>query len=190
MFRALLVILIAGCWTIAPLSAADKPVKVFILAGQSNMEGKAPNELFEHQATDAKTKDLFAHLRRDNQWVERDDVFIKYLNRKGPLTIGYGSPGRTGAELEFGTMLGDHFEEPVLLVKAAWGGHALYKQFRSPSAAYPADEVLQKELRQAQERVQKNNEKNQKNDPLPTREDIKRDYGASYRAMLKEVQEV
>lgn len=175
---------------LAPLCAAEKPVKVFILAGQSNMEGKAPNDLFTHQATDAKTKDLFAHLRRDNQWIERDDVFIKYFDRKGPLTIGYGSPGRTGAELEFGTVMGDHFEEPVVLVKAAWGGHALYKQFRSPSAAYPADEVLQKELRQAQERVQKNNEKNQKNDPLPTLEDIKKDYGVSYRALLKEVREV
>ena len=26
-----------------------RPVKVFILAGQSNMEGKAPNALLEHQ---------------------------------------------------------------------------------------------------------------------------------------------
>ena len=46
------------------LQAADGPktVKVFILAGQSNMEGKAPNALLDHQATDGKTKDLFAHL--------------------------------------------------------------------------------------------------------------------------------
>lgn len=188
--RSLLALLLLVVLPLTPLCAAEKPVKVFILAGQSNMEGKAPNDLFTHQATDAKTKDLFAHLRRDNQWIERDDVFIKYFARKGPLTIGYGSPGRTGAELEFGTVMGDHFEEPVVLVKAAWGGHALYKQFRSPSAAYPADEVLQKELRQAQERVQKNNEKNQKNDPLPTLEDIKKDYGVSYRALLKEVREV
>ena len=39
--------------------AAEKPVKIFILAGQSNMEGKAPNALLDHQATDAKTKDVF-----------------------------------------------------------------------------------------------------------------------------------
>ena len=50
--------------------------------------------------------------------------------------------------------------------------------------------MLQKELRQAQERVQKNNEKNSKNDPLPTLEDIKKDYGTSYRNLLKEVQDV
>ncbi len=47
-----------------PALAADQPVKVFILAGQSNMEGKAPDTHFEHQAADAKTKDLFAHLRK------------------------------------------------------------------------------------------------------------------------------
>ncbi len=173
-----------------PLDAAEKTIKVFILAGQSNMEGKAPNELLEHQAAAAKTKDLFSHLRKDGRWMERDDVFMKYLDRHGPLTIGYGSPGRTGSELEFGTVMGNHFEEPVLLIKTAWGGHSLYKLFRSPSAEYPSEDVLQKELSQAQERVQKDNEKNKKSDPLPTLDDIKRDYGSSYRHMLQEVRDV
>ena len=119
---------VAACLLVSmPLRAADKPVKVFILAGQSNMEGKAPNALLDHQATDPKTRDLFAHLRKDDKWIVRDDVFIKFLDRKGPLTIGYGSPGRTGVELEFGTVMGNHFEEPVILIKAAWGGHSLYK---------------------------------------------------------------
>ena len=72
---------------------AAGPVKVFILAGQSNMEGKAPNALLNYQAEAPQTKDLFAHLRKDGQWIVRDDVFIKFLDRKGPLTIGYGSPG-------------------------------------------------------------------------------------------------
>ena len=36
------------------------PVKVFILAGQSNMEGKAQNKLLDYQATDPRTKDFFA----------------------------------------------------------------------------------------------------------------------------------
>src|SRR5690606_30052450 len=111
-------------------------------------------------------------------------------NRKGPLTVGYGSPGRTGLELEFGTVMGNHLEEPVILIKAAWGGHSLYKLFRSPSAEFPASEVLEKELKQAQDKVTQNNEKNNKSDPLPTMEDIKRDYGSSYRAMMDEVREV
>jgi alpha-galactosidase len=181
-----------AAWLLASTAvhAADKPVKVFILAGQSNMEGKAPNTLLDHQATDAKTRDLFTHLRKGDQWAVRDDVYIKYLNRKGPLTVGYGSPGRTGVELEFGTVVGDHFDEPVVLVKAAWGGHSLFKLFRSPSAGMPAPEVLQKELAQAQDRVKKNNEKNKKNDPLPTMADIKKPYGSSYRNMMAEVKDV
>jgi hypothetical protein len=178
--------------SLAALHAADtlKPDKVFVLAGQSNMEGKAPNALLDHQATDTKTKDLFTHLRKDDKWIMRDDVFIKFLDRKGPLTIGYGSPGRTGVELDFGTMMGNYFEEPTILIKAAWGGHSLYKIFRSPSTGYPAEEILQKELKQAQERVTKANEKNKKNDPLPTLEEIKRPYGSSYRNMMAEVKDV
>ena len=165
---------------------AQRTVKVFVLAGQSNMEGKAQNVLLEHQASDAKTADLFAHLRKDDEWIVRDDVHIRYGDRHGGLTIGYGSPGRTGIELEFGTRMGDHFKEPVLLIKTAWGGHSLYKLFRSPSAGLP-DELLQADLEKAQENVRKQNEKNGKDGPLPTLDDIKQDYGKSYRNMLAEV---
>lgn len=169
--------------------ADEKTVKVFILAGQSNMEGKAKNTLLDHQATDEKTKASFAHLRKDDKWIVRDDTFIKYLNRNGGLTIGYGSPGRTGVELEFGTVVGDHFDEPVLLIKTAWGGHSLVKLFRSPSAGLPSDELLAAELENAQKQVKKRNEKNNKNDPLPTMKDITSKYGSSYREMMKEVDE-
>ena len=190
MVRLLTVCLVASLLVASPVLAADKPVKVFILAGQSNMEGKAPNTLLDHQATDAQTKELFAHLRRDDQWAVRDDVFVKFLERHGPLTVGYGSPGRTGVELEFGTVMGNHFAEPVILIKAAWGGHSLYKMFRSPSAGLPAVAVLEEELKRAQDRVRQNNEKNKRNDSLPTMEAIKKDYGSSYRQMLAEVKDV
>jgi len=174
----------------AAARAAGKPVKVFLLAGQSNMEGKAKNSLLEHQATDGKTKALFEHLRKDGKWIVRDDVFIKFLRRHGGLTIGYGSRDRTGVELEFGTVMGDHFDEPVVLIKAAWGGHSLYKLFRPPSAGLPGDEYLKAELEKAQTRVKKNNEKRKRNDPLPTMDDIKKPYGSSYRNMMAEVKEV
>lgn len=190
MAQILSVPIIACLLLTPPVSAAEKPVKVFILAGQSNMEGKAPNSLLEHQATDAKTRNLFAHLRKEGNWIIRDDVWIKFLNRKGPLTIGYGSPGRTGIELEFGTVVGDHFEEPVVLIKAAWGGHSLYKHFRPPSAGLPPDEVLDKELEQARANIKKNNERNKKSIPLPNLADIKSVYGSSYRNMLAEVKDV
>lgn len=185
-----LFVLVAGLPYRANLEAAEDTVKVFILAGQSNMEGKAVNTLFDHQAKDSKTKDIFAHLRKGDDWAVREDVFIKFLNRKGALTIGYGSPGKTGAELEFGYMMGEHFEEPVILVKTAWGGHSLFKMFRSPSAGLPAKEKLQTLLENAQANVERNNKKNDRNDPLPTMKDIKEPFGSSYRNMMSEVKDV
>ena len=185
---AFMLVAFAGTGQLA--TAAEKPVKVFILAGQSNMEGKAKNTLLDHQATDGKTKALFEHLRKDGKWIVRDDVFIKFLNRHGGLTIGYGSPSRTGAELEFGTVVGDKFNEPVILIKAAWGGHSLYKLFRSPSAGYPSDDFLQKELDKAIKRTQNNNKKKNRNDPWPTMDNIKEPYGKSYRNMMAEVKDV
>jgi alpha-galactosidase len=189
MLRFLLVVGLSALLPAVSVWAAEKPVRVFILAGQSNMEGKARNALLDYQATDAKTRDLFAHLRKDDQWIVRNDVFIKFLDRSGPLTVGFGSPGCTGVELEFGTLMGEHFDEPVLLIKAAWGGHSLYKNFRSPSAGIP-EAVVEKELADARKRVQQSNEKDNKQDPLPNRDDIVREYGVSYRNLLKEVREV
>ncbi len=191
LFIALGAAITASLATTTAVRAADatKTVKVFILAGQSNMEGKAANSLLEYQAEAPETKDLFKHLRKDGKWIVRDNVFIKYLNRKGPLTIGYGSPGCTGVELEFGTVMGDHFHEPVLLIKAAWGGHSLYQLFRSPSAGYPSEEKLQAELQNRQKQVKQTNQKNKRNNPLPTMDDIKKPYGLSYRNMLAEVKE-
>jgi hypothetical protein len=167
--------------------AQSDTVKVFILAGQSNMEGKAKNTLLEHQVHAAKTMKLFSHLRSNDEWVVRDDAFIKFLDRSGGLTIGYGSPNKTGVELEFGTVLAEHFDEPVLLIKAAWGGHSLYQKFRPPSLGLPASERLEAELAKAVERVEKNNEKNNRSDALPTIKNITEPYGISYRAMLAEV---
>lgn len=178
--------------------AEEGAVKVFILAGQSNMEGKAPNALFDHQATDPKTADFFAHLRDGDEWIERDDVFIKYLNRHGKLTLGYGSGGRTGPEYEFGYVLGEHFDEPVLLIKTAWGGHSLHTNFRPPSNP-PTEEALQKELDRQIEQTENFNRrsreliaegKQREIKPLPTMDDIKAPYGKSYQNMIDEVKNV
>ncbi len=184
---AILLFAVSQSGAVSVQAADEKPVKVFILAGQSNMEGKATNTLLEHQAKSPKTASLFAPYRKDDKWIVRDDVFIKYFQRKGGLTIGYGSPGRTGVELAFGTVLGDRFAEPVLLIKTAWGGHSLFKLFRSPSAGLPSEAVLQDELKKSRMRVANRNKKRKRKDPLPTMADIKAAYGSSYRAMLKEV---
>jgi len=156
--------------------AADKPVKVFILSGQSNMEGKAKVSLLEYQLTQPETKKEFQHLQKDGKWVERDDVWIKFLNRKGKLTVGFGSPGRIGPELEFGNTVGDFYDEQVLIIKTAWGGKSLYRDFRPPSAGLPSAAELMQLLEQARKRK-----------PATTLDDIKESFGHYYRAMLTEV---
>ena len=164
-------------------------MKVFVLAGQSNMEGKAQNKLWEHQAVDAKTAAFFAPFRDDDnqQWVVRDDVWIKFFGRKGPLTLGFGSNGRTGLEYAFGVRVGDELEAPVLLVKTAWGGRSIRKDFRPPSSGLPSDAVLEKELADAVKRTENNNKKRNRDDALPTRAQIEAGYGRDYRLMIEEV---
>jgi alpha-galactosidase len=162
----------------AVVRAADPPgaVKVFILAGQSNMEGKAKVSLLEYQLQQPATRDRFKHLQKDGQWIEREDVWIKYLDRKGKLTVGYGSPKCIGPELEFGLVVGDRYSEPVLLIKTAWGGRSLSRDFRSPSAGLPGPEVLDRMLAELKKRNAK-----------ATLDDVKKTFGASYRAMLDDV---
>ena len=118
-------------------SEPPKPVKVFILAGQSNMEGQGiiaadPNRnggkgSLEYLVREPSTAARFAHLvDKDGKWVVRDDVWISYLDRQGSLTVGYGPKSdRIGPELGFGWVMGEAFDEPVLLIKCACGGKSL-----------------------------------------------------------------
>src|SRR4029077_12598698 len=123
------------------------------------------------------TRDLFKHLKKDGKWIERPDVWVRYHAEKGNLTVGYGSAQRIGPELEFGNVVGDRYDEQVLLIKTAWGGRSLYRDFRSPSAGLPPQAVLDKML--ADQKKKK---------PATTLDDIKKEFGASYREMLDDVQ--
>ena len=167
----------------AAYGQAPRPVKVFILAGQSNMEGKAKLSLLEYQVNQPATRELFAAYQTDGRWTERDDVWIKFFDRKGKLTVGFGSPNCIGPELAFGHAVGNHYDEPVLLIKTAWGGRSLWRDFRPPSAGLPPAEVLDKMLADAQQRAAK--AKPPKSEP--TMADIKTPFGASYREMLAEI---
>jgi alpha-galactosidase len=143
---SILVLLLASAVASAGQNDKQKPVRVFILAGQSNMEGQgviAAEEKrnggkgsLEFLAKDPSTAPRFKHLiDAQGKWVARDDVWISYLDRKGPLTVGYGAnPKLIGPELGFGVVVGDAYEEPVLLIKCAWGGKSLAVDFRPPSA--------------------------------------------------------
>ncbi|NNC87604.1 MAG: sialate O-acetylesterase [Akkermansiaceae bacterium] len=127
----------------APGAPPEGPVKVFILAGQSNMEGAGKVEGDPKRAGGkgslsylAANEDKYKHLKdQDGKWVERDDVWIWYLGRKGKLAPGFGArSGSIGPELGFGHVMGNAIDEPVLLIKTAWGGKSLQKDFRPPSS--------------------------------------------------------
>lgn len=125
-------------------SPAPGPVKVFLLVGQSNMVGagevRAREERnggrgsLEHLVRSEPEE--FGHLvDGQGEWIVRDDVWISFLEREGRLTVGYGSREDTiGPELGFGHVVGEALEDPVLLVKVAWGGKSLAVDFRPPSA--------------------------------------------------------
>jgi hypothetical protein len=158
-------------------AAQERPVKVFILAGQSNMEGHGQVPSLDHLGDHPKYGHLLKLLKNaDGSWAVRQDVTISYRaeQRKeqcGPLTVGWGATDREiGPELMFGTIMGEHYREPVLLIKTAWGGKDVFCDFRSPSAGPPvAGEAALLEKRAA--------------------DGQKREIGLYYRKMVAEVKE-
>lgn len=184
-----------------------KPVvRVFVLAGQSNMEGKGFREPLVWQLSQPKYRDPYLHLveSRDAEaftetlqrttaagtpeylWSKRDDVFIDFLGRRGPLTFGYGRPDHAlGPELNFGHVMGDHFEEPVLLIKTAWGGRSLGCDFLPPSAN---DRTPEDHAREAAEETARDRAHDERHghDPRPakTAAEIEARYGKNYREMI------
>lgn len=101
--------------------AGRSPVKVFILADQSNMEGKGALKHLEELAKGPARKAIFGHLKTpDGEWVVRKDAWIDYLGRRGGHSVGYGGEAdQIGPELQIGHVLGEHLENQVLLIKCA-----------------------------------------------------------------------
>jgi hypothetical protein len=130
--------------------AQSRPLRIFILAGQSNMEGHAKVETFDYIGDDPATAPLLQKMRGDDGKPRVcDGVWISYFTGSGedngegfgPLTAGYGSRrepsqdgGKIGPEFTFGITMDEAFQEPVLIIKTAWGGKSLHTDFRPPSA--------------------------------------------------------
>ena len=138
--------------TIAKVQA-ENPVQVYILAGQSNMQGKGAMEGFQgqthylrHLINDDATKGEFKlGMERNGRWSERKDVWVHYNLapwrelRYGPLKAGFGCKSdEIGPEYGFGNVMGDALDEQVLIIKAAWGGKSLGFNFLPPSLSKEA----------------------------------------------------
>jgi alpha-galactosidase len=134
--------------------ARNAPLKVYVLAGQSNMQGQANVKTLPHMAEDPASKALHDKIV-DGEGKPRvyEDVRVAYLSggrggpqeKHGPLTTGFGSGGTKedvlGPELGFGITMYERLRQPILLIKTAWGGKSINTDFRPPSAGpYPFSE--------------------------------------------------
>ncbi|MHA7941581.1 sialate O-acetylesterase [Formosa sp. 3Alg 14/1] len=126
-------------------ASAQEPIKVFILAGQSNMQGHGEMEKGEkgnlNWVVNNDKTGKYKHLRDANgDWSKRDDVYIYATDKfdsikSGKLSAGYGAFATTiGPELEFGRVVGDEYGNKVLLIKTTWGGKSINVDFRPPSS--------------------------------------------------------
>ena len=158
-------------------AADSRAVQVIILAGQSNMEGQGVVDM-DHpkyynggkgnlNTVMAADPDRYKHLKdAKGNWRVREDVFVRFRNKQGVmaggLTIGFTGYGsdrsrhHIGPELQIGHQLGDAIDGPVLLIKTAWGGKSLYKDFRPPSAGGQVGEYytrMHAEVKQALDNI-------------------------------------
>ncbi len=148
--KLLLISLVALLGVSFSLSA--KPLKVYLLVGQSNMQGHAAERTLGHLGMDSKTVPLLKVIQNadgsakvhDQIWISSIEVAEESGVKEGKLTVGYGAGGRDpkiGPELTFGVTMQKHVGEPILLIKTSWGGKSLNTDFRPPSAgAYAFNE--------------------------------------------------
>jgi len=150
--------------------AGGSPVKVFILAGQSNMDGQANVSTIDFLGEDKENGYLLKKFKPDGKTlVTRDDVWVAHRGVYGKLGPGYGGRksddklgNNIGPEYAFGYFMGEAMAEQVLLIKYAVGGQSLYQDFRPPSAGLP--------------------------EPLPPKTKPE-DFGGQYRALVAYVHE-
>lgn len=170
--KAVFIFLLLFC---SSLIAKQKPLKVFILAGQSNMEGHAHLRVLDYMKENPQTQDLHKKIKAkngsykliENTWIsyltgEKGRIDSKNREIHGQLTVGYGSQGgrdyskqgeKIGPELGFGITAQEKLKQPILIIKTAWGGQSLNTDFRSPSSGpYPETEFNKRKFETEEKR--------------------------------------
>jgi hypothetical protein len=186
-------LLLLGLWI--SVAANAKPLKVYILCGQSNMEGHAKISTFGAMGMDPVSKPILKEMiDADGKPVVCDRVWISYFTGGrdnmgegfGKLTAGYGSrrnpveaSDKIGPEFTFGIFMQKALKEPVLLIKTAWGGKSIHTDFRPPSAGpYPFTEQELENLRKRQKSLKE------------AKAEKKEQTGRFYRLMIEHVRRV
>lgn len=112
-----------------PRGESTEPLPVYVLLGQSNMLGFGRVEPEEQRGTLAhltRVEGRFPHLvDGEGGWAVRDDVWYARVT-VGQRQHWLQPMGRhIGPELQFGHVLGDHHEGPVLVLEASQGNRSL-----------------------------------------------------------------
>ena len=144
MKRTYLLAVLGALLSFTPLTAA--PLKVYIMAGQSNMQGCARENTLPHMQSHPDT----AHMAEkmvdangqprpiDKVWIAALGVRKDQEEKTGQLMMGYGYDGgggiKIGPEMGFAITMQEHLKEPILIIKTTWGGKSLFGDFRPPSA--------------------------------------------------------
>jgi hypothetical protein len=108
-----------------------RPVKVFILSGQSNMVGMgniSPLGTLGTLETITKTDGMFPHLLDDaGAWTVRNDVMYRgVITAIGNGLLTPGVQGTTiGPEMGFGHIMGYCYDEPVIVLKTSQGNRSI-----------------------------------------------------------------
>ena len=123
----------------ASTGVTNKPVKVYIMSGQSNMvgfgtvNGSGPGTLQSMTGAEKKFPNLVAS---SSGWTTRNDV--KYRGVITDIANGNLKPDvagdKYGPELGFGYVMGYHHDEPVLLIKASQGNRGLMWDILPPGS--------------------------------------------------------
>lgn len=143
----------------------ESKIRVFVLAGQSNMEGFGTVEDSENDPgslTDVIQNDEegnWSEIGELENWNSLDNAYLYFANNgdtiKTNVTVGQGNdPNLIGAELMFAYQLDEYYEDPVLIIKTAWGGKNLAVDFRPPSAGGETGEYYNKMIETIQEVTQ------------------------------------
>ena len=149
---------LASAMPAAAQQPGTSPVKIYVMMGESNMEGHGEISPAGTQGTleyiTAPANDpggIYQFLKDGAAWAERADVWMHYERlgttapRIGNLMPGYGATSANttiGPELGFGHKVGAALGNQVLIVKASWGGTNLGNDFLSPSSGpYPEPRV-------------------------------------------------
>ncbi len=142
---------------LSPSSGADRidppatprapKLKIYLLAGQSNMEGKGHVRHITWLKDNARADErkIFHRVHRGGKFHDIKRVYIRYKNRIGKLNVGWGTNrDLIGPEYGFGLTMAEEVGGPILLLKVSEGGKTLKTEFLPPSSGGPGR--LYKEL--------------------------------------------